>query len=175
MRQILEDILTINRAETGKLECNWNQFDLKQFFHRFVEEMQLNAGSHHKIDFIQHGNCDRAYLDEKLLHSILANLLTNAIKYSPEGGEIQFKLTCEATELTFQVCDRGIGIPQPEQPHIFDAFHRAKNIGSIPGSGLGLTVVKKCVEVHGGSISVTSQLGVGTTFTVKIPVKSTLG
>ncbi|HEY9606210.1 MAG TPA: PAS domain S-box protein [Allocoleopsis sp.] len=175
MRQILEYILTINRAETGKLECNWSQFDLNQFCRRFVEEMQLNAGSQHKIDFIQHGNCDRAYLDEKLLHSILANLLTNAIKYSPEGGKIKFKLTCEPKELTFKICDRGIGIPQSEQQQIFDAFHRAKNIGSIPGSGLGLTVVKKCVEVHGGSISVTSQVGVGTTFIVKIPVKSSLG
>lgn len=174
MRQILDNILTINRAETGKLEYNWVQLNLEQFCHRFVEEMQLNASPHHKIDFIQHGNCDRAYLDANLLHSILANLLTNAIKYSPQGGKISLRLTCEPTELTFQICDRGIGIPQSEQQHIFDAFHRAKNIGTIPGSGLGLTVVKKCVEVHGGSISVTSQVGVGTTFTVKIPVKSSL-
>jgi len=175
MRQILEDILMINRAETGKLECNWTQLDLKQFCHRFVEEMQLNASPQHRIDFIQHGNCDRVYMDENLLHSILTNLLTNAIKYSPQGGKIRLKLTCEPTELAFQVCDRGIGIPQSEQQHIFDAFYRAKNIGTIPGSGLGLTVVKKCVDVHGGSISVASQLDIGTTFTVKIPVKSTLG
>jgi PAS domain S-box-containing protein len=174
MRQILEHILTINRAETGKLECNPTQLDLEQFCNQLMEEIQLTAGVPYRVTFIQHGNCNNACLDENFLHSILDNLVSNAIKYSPQGGKISLILICEPREITFQVCDRGIGIPLSDQPHIFDAFHRAKNIGTIPGSGLGLTVVKKCVEVHGGSISLESEVGIGTTFTVKLPVNVSL-
>ncbi len=170
MTQLLNDILTINRAETGRLEFNPKALALEKFCQDLLEEIQLNADSRYSLNFSIQGKCKNASLDEKLLRLILNNLLTNAIKYSPEGGEVNLALICEQETISFQVHDRGIGIPVSDQPHLFEAFHRGENIVNIPGSGLGLTVVKKCVDLHGGSISVTSEVGVGTTFTVTLPV-----
>ena len=171
MTQLLNDILTINRAETGKLEFNLKLLDLENFCQVLLKEIQLNAGSQYTLIFSSQGNCQHALIDEKLLRSILTNLLTNAIKYSPEGGEVHLALTCEHSKISFHVRDQGIGIPVSDQPHLFEAFYRGGNIGHIPGSGLGLTVAKKCVDLHGGKISVTSEVGVGTTFTVTLPVR----
>ncbi len=171
MKQMIDDILTINRAETRKLEFNPKPLNLEQFCQHLVEEMQLHAGSRHNLNFFSQCECKKVCLDEKLLRSILTNLLSNAIKYSPQGGDIHLALTSEKGEVTFQIRDRGIGISPSDQSYLFEAFHRGGNIESIPGSGLGLTVVKKCVEVHGGSISVMSEVGVGTRFTVTIPLR----
>ncbi|NER29120.1 MAG: sensor histidine kinase, partial [Symploca sp. SIO1C4] len=108
----------------------------------------------------------------RLVRYILTNLLSNAIKYSPEGGDIDFRLICTHQEVIFQIQDQGVGIPVSDQSHLFEAFHRGGNIEHINGSGLGLTVVKKCVELHEGSIDLDSEVGIGTTFTVKIPITS---
>jgi PAS domain S-box-containing protein len=170
MTQLLNDILTINRAETGKLECHPQPIDLEKFCRHLVEEMQINADSKHKITFLSQGQCRKASVDEKLLRSILTNLLSNASKYSPQGGEVHLALTCEQNEVTFQIQDQGIGIPPEDLPHLFEPFHRGKNVEHIAGTGLGITVVKKCLDLQGGKISLNSQVGVGTTVTVTIPL-----
>ncbi|HBY75497.1 MAG TPA: hybrid sensor histidine kinase/response regulator, partial [Cyanobacteria bacterium UBA11148] len=95
-------------------------------------------------------------------------ILSNAVKYSPQGGRVDLTLTCQEQEVIFKIKDSGIGIPLEDQRHLFELFHRGGNIGNIPGTGLGLSVVKKCVDVQGGKISVTSEVGVGTTVTVSI-------
>jgi signal transduction histidine kinase len=170
MTQLLNDILTINRAETGKLECHPQPIDLEKFCLHLVEEMQINADSKHKISFVSQGQCIKASVDEKLLRSILTNLLSNAIKYSPQGGEVHLALTCEQKEVIFQIQDQGIGIPPEDLPHLFEPFHRGTNVEHIAGTGLGITVVKKCLDLQGGKISLDSQVGVGTTVTVTIPL-----
>ncbi len=109
-------------------------------------------------------------LDEKLLRHILGNLLSNAVKYSPEGGTVRLSLSCEGGEVVFEIADQGIGIPSDDLPHLFESFHRAANVGKIPGTGLGLAIVKRAVELHGGEISVRSEVGAGTTFSVRLPV-----
>ncbi|WP_255349200.1 PAS domain S-box protein [Kamptonema formosum] len=109
-------------------------------------------------------------LDEKLLRHILGNLLSNAVKYSPEGGTVRLSLSCEGGEAVFEIADQGIGIPSDDLPHLFESFHRAANVGKIPGTGLGLAIVKRAVDLHGGEISVRSELGAGTTFSVRLPV-----
>ncbi|MBW4497445.1 MAG: PAS domain S-box protein [Oscillatoria princeps RMCB-10] len=118
--------------------------------------------------------CDRSQklpcLDEKLLRHILGNLLSNAIKYSPEGGTVRLTLSCEGGEVVFEIADEGIGIPSDDLSHLFESFHRAANVGKIPGTGLGLAIVKRAVELHGGQISVRSEVGAGTTFSVRLPV-----
>ncbi|MEQ9671530.1 PAS domain-containing sensor histidine kinase [Coleofasciculus sp. G2-EDA-02] len=169
LRQMLDNILTINRAETGQLDFQPTQVELEKFCQDILADIPLNPDNQYVLNFVRNAYCDSAYLDKNMLRSILSNLLTNAIKYSPQGGTIDFRINCTATEVIFQVCDRGIGIPVDDIPHIFKAFHRGTNIDSIPGSGLGLTVAQTCVSVHGGNISVTSEPGVGTTFTVTIP------
>ncbi|MDK3155443.1 PAS domain S-box protein [Kamptonema cortianum] len=173
MTQLLEDILTIGRAEAGKLEFQPKPLDLRQFAVQLVEEMQL-LSSAHTLVFCSSGQYDRAIADEKLLHHIFSNLLSNAIKYSVVGSLIEFELICPDSpqgEVVFCVRDRGIGIPPEDIPMLFTAFHRCSNANHIAGTGLGLTIVKKCVDLHGGAISLESQLGIGTVFTVTLPLE----
>jgi signal transduction histidine kinase len=108
--------------------------------------------------------------DESLLRHILNNLLSNAIKYSPLGGTVRFQLIEQQKTVVFQIQDEGIGIPKEDQQRLFQPFHRASNVGKIPGTGLGLAIVKKCVETLNGEISVHSEVGVGTTFAVTLPI-----
>ena len=169
MTELLNYVLLLGKAEAGKLEFKPKPLDLEQFCRDLVEEMQLNASSH-RIIFQAQNQCPTACLDEKLLRQILSNLLSNSIKYSPESDEVHFDLIGEGGEAIFRIQDRGIGIPKQEQAQLFDSFHRASNVGNISGTGLGLAIVKKAVDLHGGKIAVDSQVGVGTTFTVTLPL-----
>lgn len=169
LTRMLDDVLTINRAETGKLEFNPQPLDLAKFCRHLLEEMQLQ--SPHELKLCVEGSGERAVMDKMLLHSILSNLLANGIKYSPQGGKIELTLRCDRAKAIFQIRDRGIGIPPSDLPHLFEAFRRGGNIESIPGTGLGLTVVKKCVDLHRGSITVASELEQGTNFTVILPLQ----
>ena len=166
MVQLLDDILIINRAEAGKLEFNPNSLDLKKFCRQFIEEIQLSAGSQYSLKFSCNSKDVHAFLDEKLLRSILANLLSNAIKYSPQGGQVKMSLTLDKENITLQISDQGIGIFPEDQKQLFEPFHRGKNVQNISGTGLGLVVTKKCVDLHGGTISLQSEVGKGTKITV---------
>jgi len=172
MNHLLTDILTLTRAESGKLDYKPQLMNVETFCLNLVEDLQLFGNHSHPIEFKSQGNCFRVNLDEKLLYSILSNLLLNAIKYSTDNGKIYLVLTGEAEFTTFQVIDEGIGIPLAEQSKIYEPFFRGENVDSVAGSGLGLAVVKKCVDRHQGEIFVDSELGVGTKFTVKIPQKN---
>ncbi|NEN93947.1 MAG: ATP-binding protein, partial [Okeania sp. SIO3H1] len=109
-------------------------------------------------------------IDEKLLRHILSNLLCNAVKYSPQGSHIFLKLSYLNNYAIFQIQDEGMGIPAAEQKYLFDSFYRAQNAINISGTGLGLTIVKNFVDLHRGQIFVESEVGVGTTFTVILPL-----
>ncbi|WP_009630684.1 GAF domain-containing sensor histidine kinase [Synechocystis sp. PCC 7509] len=171
MTQLLNDVLAINKAEAGKLEFKPNYLNLEEFCRALVKEMQINSRNKHVIFFSSQGQCPDACMDEKLLLHIFTNLLSNAIKYSPQGGTIYFKVNCRNEDVIFQVKDKGIGISTENQQRLFEPFHRGENVGNIPGTGLGLSIVKRLVELHEGHITVTSQIGIGTTFTVKLPSK----
>jgi signal transduction histidine kinase len=108
--------------------------------------------------------------DEGLLRHVFTNLLSNAVKYSPEGSQVHFSIHREGTEAVFEVRDHGIGIPAEDQKRLFQAFHRASNVGGIAGTGLGLVIVKRCVDLHGGTISIESEPRCGTTFIVRLSV-----
>jgi signal transduction histidine kinase len=111
-------------------------------------------------------------VDLKLIQHILSNLLWNAIKYSSANSQVilTVKLADNPPIITFQIRDFGIGIPAEEQQYLFDSFYRAKNVGKVSGTGLGLTIVAKAVDLHGGGIVVSSEVRKGTLFTVDIPV-----
>lgn len=173
MTGLLDDVLLVNKAEAGKLELNPTPLNLATFCRILVEELQLSNGDQPSINLVIQTSCpQQAYLDEKLLRQILTNLLSNAIKYSPVGGDIQLELSCQDRQVIFQVKDQGIGIPSDDQQHLFESFHRAKNVGHISGTGLGLSIVKKCVETHSGKIKVDSEVGVGTTVSVTLPLNT---
>ncbi|MBH8573287.1 CHASE3 domain-containing protein [Nostocaceae cyanobacterium CENA369] len=169
MNHLLTDILTLTRAEAGKLDYKSQLINVESFCLNLVEDLRLFDTTPHLIEFKNYSECFRAYLDEKLLYSILSNLLLNAIKYSSADKKIYLVLNSESKAIVFQVIDEGIGIPLAEQQKIYEPFYRCQNVDNIVGTGLGLSVVKKCVERHQGEITVKSQVGVGTTFTVKIP------
>ena len=109
--------------------------------------------------------------DERLLRHIFGNLLSNAIKYSPDGGAVLFEAMVRTDAVEFLVTDHGIGLPAHDIPRLFETFFRASNCGKISGTGLGLSIVQRGVELHGGRISVQSELGRGTTFTVVLPLR----
>jgi signal transduction histidine kinase len=142
---------------------------LIEFCREIVEEMQLAAGNH-IVAFHCNEESISGCMDEKLLRQILGNLLSNAIKYSPHGGVVKLALSSKQQHAFFQVQDCGIGIPKADQAQLFDAFHRASNVGTISGTGLGLAIVKKSVGLHGGQIAVESEIGASTTFTVQLPL-----
>ncbi|MEW6496390.1 MAG: PAS domain S-box protein, partial [Cyanobacteriota bacterium] len=186
MTQLLDEVLLIGQAEAGKLKFEPRPMDLVPWCRDLVEGMQVavdNAckGKNHQhanagrslceIAFTSAGDCSEAQMDSKLLEHILTNLLSNAIKYSPEGGKVQFDLVCTGSIAVFSITDRGIGIPEEDQERLFESFSRASNVGTIQGTGLGLAIAKKAVDLHGGTISVESEVGVGTTFTVTLPLK----
>lgn len=171
MTQLLEDVLTIGKAEAGKLKFEPSPIDLVAFCRDLVESMQINV-QHHQINYVVVGDCIDARMDEKLLGHILTNLLSNAIKYSPAGGCIQFELICDRQSAIFRIQDQGIGIPPEDTEHLFESFGRASNVGTLPGTGLGLAIVKKCVDLHQGNVAVESEVGVGTTFIVTLPLQS---
>ena len=152
---------------------------MPEFCQNLIEEVQSSSPTHQIVFLIE--NCleegsERDFvvrMDEKLLRLMLNNLLSNAIKYSPDGDRVIFSLICQAKQAIFQVQDFGIGIPQEEQDRLFDSFHRAGNVGSIPGTGLGMAITKRAIDLHQGTITIESQIEIGTTFTVTLPVLTT--
>ncbi len=173
--QLLDDVLLLGRAESGKMALCLLPLDLAKFCKELVAEfhnslkLKPQAASVTLI-FVNHCQSAIACLEASLLRRILSNLLSNAIKYSPPNTEVVFELKLTETEAIFSVQDAGIGIPLADQERLFDSFYRAKNVGIIPGTGLGLSIVKKCVDLHGGEITLSSEEGVGSTFTVTLPI-----
>ncbi len=166
---LLDDVLTLNRVESGHLELAPGPLNLDTFCRDIVADFQQIAGVRPTITFSSTGECSHVVMDPKLLRHILVNLLSNAVKYSPSSSPVTFELICTADHAVFHITDQGIGIPEADQQRLFEAFHRAKNVGSVPGTGLGLAIVKQSVELHGGSITFHSKEGAGTTFTIEIP------
>ncbi|KYC39985.1 histidine kinase [Scytonema hofmannii PCC 7110] len=169
MTQLLSDILTLARAEAGKVEYKPELVEMQTFCLNLIEDMQIMSHSQPLIRFDKQGRCTHAKVDENLLYSILSNLLSNAIKYSPQSQDIYFTLKCEPEAVTFQVRDFGIGIPKEIQQELYEPFKRGNNVKGILGTGLGLALVKKSLDLHQGEIFVESEVGVGTQFTVVIP------
>lgn len=172
MMRLLEDILSLTKAEVGKLEFHPKHFDLGEFCHNLVEGMQIAGANKQRLTYTIQGEYNQACMDETLLRHILTNLLSNALKYSSEDTKVWFEISCHEGEAIFKIQDRGIGISLEDQQLLFESFHRGENVGKVPGTGLGLCIVKKFVDLHGGKISLNSQVGVGTTFTVTLPLHS---
>jgi PAS domain S-box-containing protein len=169
MVQLLNDVLTMSKANAGKLDFKPEQVELKSYCKHIWDNFRHMAEKTHRMDFDY--NCEEyaVFLDPNLVHYILVNLLSNAVKYSPVNGHVRFEVMREGEHLIFRVSDNGIGIPEQDQAMLFQPFHRAANARGIDGTGLGLSIVKSYVEAHHGRIEVESKEGQGATFTVHIP------
>ncbi len=170
LRAILDDLLFIGRGEQGKIKCKPEILNLEDLIHRLVAEVSAEDRKRHPIQISVEGAPLLLPLDPQLLRHILVNLLSNACKYSPEGSPVEVEARVRDKQVEIQVADHGIGIPAEDQKKLFTYFHRAKNVGDTAGTGLGLLVVKQCVEAHEGWIEFTSVPGVGTRFILRLPV-----
>ena len=166
---LLDELLLISKTSSGRIEFNPKPLNLEEFCRDILEEIELIQGLKHTFIFDCQGECANVEIDEKLLRQMLTNLLSNAVKYSPNGGNIHFHLACDDQQVTFKIQDQGIGIPVTDRERLFEIFHRGSNVGDIPGTGLGNTIIKNAVETHGGMITIESEVDVGTTFTVYLP------
>lgn len=173
LTQLVNDVLLINQIEAQGLDFKPTLIDLPALCQELVEDVKLMAQVQHTIKFEYEWDCTQVYLDPKLLRQILSNLLSNAIKYSPQGDTIHFTCLGNQNQVIFRIQDEGMGIPSEDLPKLMQSFYRATNTGTIPGTGLGLAIVKKSVELHGGQITVESQIGVGTIFTIILPLQET--
>ena len=171
MTSLLNDVLLISSAESGKVEFKPLPIDLKMFCQDIIEELQITTDDHQLV-LRSHQVEASVSVDQKLIRHILTNLLSNAINYSPGGGEILVALSRDGDEIELKVQDSGIGIPEESQATLFDSFVRGSNVGTISGTGLGLAIVKKSVDLHKGKIACYSKVGEGTTFVVRLPVSA---
>jgi PAS domain S-box-containing protein len=168
---ILNDFLSLSKLEEGKMSCDPVRFDLLELIRSVLEELESNLKvGQHFVEEVGMASL-MVTLDPKLMRHILVNLLSNAIKYSPENKVIFIHIHCEGDALTLSVKDQGMGIPEAEQDQLFQRFFRAGNAINIPGTGLGLHIVKQYTELMGGSISFQSRLHEGSTFHLHLPVQ----
>lgn len=173
MARMMEDILVLSRLEAGKLEFQPASLDFKAFCARVVDEVSSATNDRCVIELSLKSIPPEARADERLLSHILPNLLSNAVKYSEPGATVSLTVERNGGEAVCIVTDKGIGISEEDQQQLFKAFHRGGNVGTRPGTGLGLLLVKSCAELHGGKVRVKSRLGRGTTVTVTLPIFGT--
>ncbi|MBU7583833.1 MAG: PAS domain-containing sensor histidine kinase [Nostoc sp. TH1S01] len=168
LSQMLDEILFYAKAEATKLNFEPELLELVNLCNKLIAQIQMSNLSH-ELNFICTHTHLQAYIDKKILETILKNLLDNAIKYSPSGSMINMTLSRNKESVIFQVTDQGIGIPLGDQERIIEPFYRGSNTDTIPGTGLGLAIVKSLVDLHGGQMTLESEVGLGTTFRIMLP------
>jgi signal transduction histidine kinase len=172
MAQQLDAFLDVSRLEAGRpLELKKRQHDLMPLVRQVVADCQQTTQRHRLL--LEGPALLQATVDALRLQRVVGNLVGNAIKYSPDGGEVNIKVEAHDTDVILTVRDRGIGIPGADQARVFERFQRGSNVeGRIAGTGIGLAGAKQIVEQHGGAITLKSQVGKGSTFTVRFPAGS---
>jgi PAS domain S-box-containing protein len=165
---MLNDFLSLDKLEQGSVSCNPMELDVVHMSIELIEELRGLAKPGQEIEY-DHAGVERIVSqDRAMLHNVLSNLLGNAIKYSPENKRIDLLTSIADGVLTIEVRDQGIGIPLEDQQHLFERFFRAANAFTVQGTGLGLNIVRKYLDLMGGTIAFESAPDIGTTFTVTI-------
>jgi PAS domain S-box-containing protein len=169
MTRLLGDVITTSKLDAQNNGPDLYATDLRRFMREIGEEMQSHFGRDRTLDIDLVDVPDRVPLDRDLLHHIAGNLISNALKYSPEEEPVEVSFRLDDEYLAMQVRDHGIGISASDEPHLFQAFYRGGNVGKIEGVGLGMTIVRRAVDVYDGTIGWETTPGGGTTFTVILP------
>jgi PAS domain S-box-containing protein len=169
MAAMLDDISLAMRALDQNVAFSPSPVNLDEICRHAIREVTVSIGAEHLIRYHGEHGVGEVLLDEVLINRLLMNLLSNAIKYSPRGSEINISTWRDSQAVMLRVCDQGIGIPRADLPHLFEPFYRGSNVGAVGGTGIGLSLIRECVSVHSGTISVESEEGVGTCFTIVLP------
>jgi signal transduction histidine kinase len=168
MQHMVGDLLDRTRIETGRFELDWQSCDIRDPLSRVVE---LQRDSSPRVIRLQMppepmvARCDPLRIEQ-----VVTNLLSNALKYSPESTDVEIFLQRDGPDAVLAVADHGIGMTAVDRTKVFEPFRRGQNVGHIGGTGLGLSVARRIVEAHGGDIHVRSELGLGSTFVVRLPL-----
>jgi PAS domain S-box-containing protein len=170
MAGMMEEVLVLSRLDAGKLNFQPAALDLNLFCRRVLDEVLSATNRRCRIELSLGPVPAPAQADERLLGHIFTNLLSNAVKYSEPGATVHFSVERDGSDAACTVRDHGIGISEEDQQHLFKAFHRGSNVGTRPGTGLGLLLVKRCADLHGGKLELSSRIGEGTAVTVRLPV-----
>lgn len=168
MAELMDSVLMLSRLDARKLEFAPQPIHLVPFFERLVGEVALTTDGRCPIQ-VSAPDLPEAHCDERLLTHIFTNLLLNAVKYSDPGSPVGITLLRQDQDIVCEVADSGIGIPEHDLAWLFRAFHRGSNVGDRPGTGLGLVLVKRCVELHRGQLQIDSRPGTGTRVSVRLP------
>jgi PAS domain S-box-containing protein len=166
---LLEDVMTVAKADTVGLVLDLTPVNLAAFCAETIKDLRYSTGIKRQIELKAGSGSLVGEIDQKLFHQVMVNLLSNAVKYSPDNSPVELELSSAGDTIVVQVRDHGIGIPAEDLPELFEAFHRASNVGDRYGTGLGLAVVKRAVEAHHGTVALESVVGAGTTFTITVP------
>jgi PAS domain S-box-containing protein len=170
MAGLMEEVLLLGMVEAGKMDFKPARLDLRGFCVRLIDELRSATDSKCPIRHAFRDVPEEANADERLLRHIFTNLLGNAVKYSAAGNAVEFEIERDGRDAICRISDRGVGIPEVDLDRLFNAFYRGRNVDGTPGTGLGLTIVKRCAELHGGRINVKSKVGEGTCMTVRLPI-----
>ncbi len=172
LTEVMDDVLQLARLQARRAEFKPTLLDIDALCRSVIDEFFNGQTNPRAYCYTCDLAVSQVYLDRKLIRQIITNLISNAVKYSPPDTQITINLRRVDPNIVLTVEDEGIGIPEPDLKHLFEPFHRAENVGTTPGTGLGLTITKESVELHGGTISVESEVNAGTTFTVTLPISA---
>ena len=168
LNDILEDFLSLGKLDEGRVESHSNEFNLQELLHDTIDEMKGLLKKNQTIR-LQYKGANIVSSDKKLIKNVIINLITNAIKFSAEGDEINIRSKADPDKTVIEVEDHGIGIGEEDQEHLFTSFFRGANALNIQGTGLGLHIVKRYLDLLGGDVTLKSVLGQGTTVTIIFP------
>ncbi len=167
---ILNEFLSLGRLEEGALQMKKENFDLMEFMETIIQELQHVQKAGQEVLLSSDQQSIQVYLDKQFTRNVFLNLLSNALKYSPPHKPVDLIISTTKSSLTVVIKDQGIGIPEDEQQNLFNLFFRARNVTNIEGTGLGLPIVKKYIELMHGEITFESALEQGSTFTITLPL-----
>ena len=173
LTSILNDFLSLDKLEQGKTQVERQEINVIEFMQEVIEDVRFIQKKGQDINIVLQGE-EQICLDKKKLRHVMENLVSNAIKYSPEEATINLNVDNGENSIVITVEDKGMGIPEEEQKYMYEKFFRAQNAGNIQGTGLGLTIVKRYVDLMGGHIRFLSKEGEGTTFVIEFPQPSFL-
>ena len=170
LNNILNDFLSLEKLDGGYVNINKSSFDMKELLNEIKESFELTVKKGQQINFQVETGLE-VYSDPHLVQNIVINLISNAVKYSPEQKPINVICNKAGENIEIKIIDQGIGIPQQEQKNMFKRFYRAANAINIGGTGLGLNIVKRYLDLIDGQISFNSKEGEGSEFIIRFPVK----
>lgn len=171
LTNILNDFLSLDKLDQGKVSSSPTQFDFTNFIDEIFEELRETSNKAGLFEVSHSVTGKSVFQDKEMIRNVVINLASNAIKYSPDNSTVFVRTDIKNDEVIIEIQDQGMGIPLADQKHLFERFFRAKNVTNLQGTGLGLNIVKRYLDLMGGKISFISKENEGTTFIVSLPVE----